>query len=365
MLGLLARSACGRDGISSQGGLSLIIDQIKQTSDPKIFRYCCFALGNLVTSMVDDSEGSFKQLIERERVIEIMLDTFRLNFHNWKVTQQICFAIGNLAFIGDFEPIIVSQQGIELVLSAMQKHSQIPLMMTDSIFFLKNFAFGEIGRSIIIANGGVPLIINAMSTHMDHPELVELAVNILFDLSFSGAVEIIMESPLGIQLILKALETHENNGPLIREALRTISRIYSIATIDQKKTVIRSNTVPALTNLLQKNSSAIPAKQIINALSLFARESIFHEKKTSLSPPFFEGTVRAKNRRFRRSGAARELFADGIGLFRERKKQALRTVRRSLFRALVRGDFVYDVFRIRHAVARVLERLFATVFRES
>jgi len=102
-----------------------------------VYRYCCFALGNLVTSMVDDAEGSFKQVIEQERVIVMMLDMLRLKFDNWQLVQQICFAIGNLAFIGDFEEIIIAKKGIELVLAAMKMHDKHPLMMTDAIFFLK------------------------------------------------------------------------------------------------------------------------------------------------------------------------------------------------------------------------------------
>jgi len=74
VLGLLARSSSGRDGISSQGGFRLIIDQIRQTDHVDVYRYCCFALGNLVTSMVEDAEGSIKQVIEQEHVIEMMLD---------------------------------------------------------------------------------------------------------------------------------------------------------------------------------------------------------------------------------------------------------------------------------------------------
>jgi len=91
--------------------------------------------------MVDNPEGSFKQLIHREQVIPIMLNmiTKCLYTDNWEVIQQICFAIGNVAFIGDFEELIIAQKGIELVLAAMRKYEQEALMLTDAIFFLKKF----------------------------------------------------------------------------------------------------------------------------------------------------------------------------------------------------------------------------------
>jgi len=165
-----------------------------------------------------------------------------LKFDNWQLVQQICFAIGNLAFIGDFEEIIIAKKGIELVLAAMKKHSKYPLMMTDAIFFLKNCAFGENGRTAIIANGGIPQIVDTMELHIKSIELLELAINLLFDLSFSGGVDIIMKDGIAtstgctpIQIILLAIENHQDEPNLIREALRTISRIYSICNVKQKK----------------------------------------------------------------------------------------------------------------------------------
>jgi len=280
LLGLLARSGSGRDGISSQGGFRLIIDQIRQTDHVEVYRYCCFALGNLVTSMVDDAEGSFRQVIEQEQVIQMMLDTLKLKFDNWKIVQQICFAIGNLAFIGDFEEIIVNKKkGIDLVLAAMKKHQKFPLMMTDAIFFLKNFAFGENGRLAIIANGGISHILTTMAMHLHSLELLELGINLLFDLSFSGAVNIIMQDATAIQLILDAIQIHQDKPNLIREALRTISRIYSICNIKQKKIIIQTNVIQILRNLVTTATQSTFLKQIMNAFSLFSREDISHEKK--------------------------------------------------------------------------------------
>jgi len=196
--------------------------------------------------MVDDAEGSFRQVIEQERVIELMLDMLRLKFDNWQLVQQICFAIGNLAFIGDFEEVIIAKKGIELVLAAMKKYDKYPLMMTDAIFFLKNCAFGENGRTTIIANGGIPLIVDTMALRINSVELLELATNLLFDLSFSGGVDIMMQdctsddsgsigTSTAILIILRAIEHNQDKPNLIREALRAISRIYSICNTEQKK----------------------------------------------------------------------------------------------------------------------------------
>jgi len=200
--------------------------------------------------------------------------------------QQICFAIGNLAFIGDFEQIIISEKGIEHVLEAMRKHEKFPLMMTDAIFFLKNFAFGENGRATIIANGGIPQIVDTMANHTHHHELVELALNLLFDLSFSGAVDIVMQNPNGIQLVLNAMETNQDRPSVMREALRTLYRIYSISNPDQKKMIIKAGATETLRRLLNKNNSQNNLiKQIISAFSLFSREKISHEKSPEIVIP--------------------------------------------------------------------------------
>jgi len=290
MLGLLSRASCGRDVIAAEGGLRLIIDEIKKTSDPKIFRFCCFALGNLVNSMIDDSERSFKQMIEKEKVIQVMLNTFQLHFDLWEVTQQICFAIGNLAYIGDFEGLILSQNGIQMVLEAMNKHALHLLMLTDAIFFLKNCAFGETGRKVILESGGIAPILDAMANHMENSELIELAINILFDLSFSGGVDVVMQNSRGIELILNALWVHKNDTNIFTEALRTLSRIYAKSSPEQKLLIIRSGAVETLLKLENPNTQ----KSIRNTLALFSRDRITHDKKpTSPFPSLPELCARA------------------------------------------------------------------------
>jgi len=235
MLGLLSRSSCGRDGIAAEGGLPLIMDQIKRTQNTKVFRYCAFALGNLVNSLAADEGGTFKQLIEGEKIIEIMLEILRQNNSDCLLAENICFAIGNLAFICDFEEIIIREKGIELILDLMEKHSMQAPMLTNAIFFLKNFAYGETGRSVIMENGGAPKILKVMNDHLEHSDLLELSINLLFDLSFSGAVDVIMKNSHGIQLILNGMLKHQNHVPLIREAIRTLSRIFTKSNDEQKK----------------------------------------------------------------------------------------------------------------------------------
>jgi len=231
--------------------------------------------------MIDDAERSFKQMIEREQVIQLLLNTFRKNFDIWEVTQQICFAIGNLAYIGDFENLILAENGIQLVLSAMNRHSRYPLMLTDAIFFLKNMAYGETGRKAILESGGIASILDAMANHMENSELVELAINILFDLSFSGGVDVVMQNSRGIELILNAIWVHKNDNTIFTEALKTISRLYAKSNPEQKLLIIRSGAVETLIKL----ENPITQKSVRMTLSLFSRDRIVHETKPTTSFP--------------------------------------------------------------------------------
>jgi len=203
---------------------------------------------------------------------------------DWRVVQQVCFAIGNVAFIGDFEQLIMSEKGIEFVLIALEKYPKQSLLLTDAIFFLKNLAYGETGRNRIISNGGIPKILKVMKDNMEHPELLELAINILFDLSFSGGVDVLMCTCEGINLIVQIMNTHQTDLNLIREALRTIIRIYSKCTLQQKVSIIKGGVVNALQKVLVNHASHNYLVRLVRGtFALFAEDKIVHEKTPTTS----------------------------------------------------------------------------------
>jgi len=134
-----------------------------------------------------------------------------------------------------------------------------------------------------------------MGHHVGHPELQELAINLLFDLTFSGAAEIVMQNATGINLVLEAIHRYQNTTSLLREAVRTLSRIYTICNSDQKKLVIRAGAIETLrqtlnnyklntTNNINPLNNHV-AKQILSAFTLFSREEISHERKPNAILP--------------------------------------------------------------------------------
>jgi len=287
MLGLLSRAQCGREIVLSEGGLRLIIDQIASVPlRSNIFRFCSFALGNLISELSDDEEGTCKKFIQKEKIIEMLLQGLRESGDDWQMAKFVCFAIGNIAYIGDFEETFIKEKAIELVLSTMQRHSQYPLLQTDAVFFLKNSAYGEIGRKLIISNGGVEIILEAMKNHEDHSELLELSINVLFDLTFSGAVNFIVANSDGIELILRAISKHKNEE-LLREALRALLRIYSTCNEQQKIIIIKAGATEVLRKLKINPCSVTLSSILHDILFAFSQEKVSHQRMPVQQMPSF------------------------------------------------------------------------------
>jgi hypothetical protein len=231
-------------------------------------------------------------MIEKEEVIKVMIDAMKIHFDQWELIQQICFAIGNIAFIGDFESSVIAEKGIEWVLKAMRLHHAHPLMLTEAIFFLKNFAFGERGRRVIIDNDGVTPILDALENNLANTELVELAINVLFDLSFSGGVEIIMRDQRGISLIIKAALMYKTEQVIFKQALAAISRFYSLSNPEQKLLIIRAGAVDALLELETPENQ----RSIRRILLRFSQDLLTYETKPDrLVPSLMEFSARAVN----------------------------------------------------------------------
>jgi hypothetical protein len=114
------------------------------------------------------------------------------------LAQQVFFAIGNIAFVCDFERILLESNSVAIAIECLTQHDEWFHMCTDAVFFLKNMAYGgilivlrktkgsELGREEILARGGIKATLNALWKNQVHAELAELAMNLFFDLSFSG-----------------------------------------------------------------------------------------------------------------------------------------------------------------------------------
>lgn len=288
LLGLLSRAQCGRQCILREGGLWLIIDQISQVPfSSRTFYYCCFALGNLISELSDKNESYTITSIAQTGIIPRLINGLRENQSDWKVVKQICFALGNIAYVGDFENVFISEDSIELVLAAMKKHSHEPQLQTETIFFLKNSAFGDAGRQQLLFHGGIELILNAMKNHEQHTELLELSINILFDWSFSVSVDNFMADSSTVEIILRAIVNNSNNTDLLKGALRALLRIYLICNDAQKINIIQAGITKTLIELKTKHHNIQLNNILTDLLFALSQEKITYEKKPENSQPNF------------------------------------------------------------------------------
>jgi hypothetical protein len=103
-----------------------------------------------------------------EGVIPFLFDILKKNMDSWQFAQQVFFAIGNLAFVSDFEPIILDCNGVALAAEFLRKFPERWTMATDTIFFLKNIAYGELGREAILASGTTKYVLEAVWRNSTH-----------------------------------------------------------------------------------------------------------------------------------------------------------------------------------------------------
>jgi len=276
LLGLLSRNECGRNLIIKERGITYILDQLKSTTYClTTLRYCCYAMGNLVTSVSEEEAVGFHDYIVAEGVIPFLFDILKQNMDNWQFAQQVFFAIGNLAFVSDFEPIILQCGGVLLASDFLRKFPDRWTMATDTIFFLKNIAYGEPGREAILASGATKYVLETVWRNYTHSELVELSLNLFFDLSFSGGAEELTKDPEPVRFFISLLKTHHNSVPPLLECVRTLARIYTISNECTRTTMIKEGLIDHLVPLFSFHKTHKTfQKQLDAAFSRISREKI-------------------------------------------------------------------------------------------
>jgi len=209
-------------------------------------RYCCFALGNLLYTFSDNIRETVTATILQENLIAVLLQMIPKNIHCPDLIQQICFALGNLLSMNDFEYLLLSQNGVPIVLLVLQLFPQNPMILTEAIFILKNLSFSEQGRTSILENpSAIDLLLNSLENHMsNNSELVDLCINLLSDLTLSG----LLASERAINLIVQSLILYKSSQSIVTQCLTAISKYYN-SSDPQKIMIIRSGIVPILLEL--------------------------------------------------------------------------------------------------------------------
>eukprot|EP01127_Copromyxa_protea_P004237 TRINITY_DN1412_c0_g1_i5.p1 TRINITY_DN1412_c0_g1~~TRINITY_DN1412_c0_g1_i5.p1 ORF type:complete len:590 (+),score=85.45 TRINITY_DN1412_c0_g1_i5:72-1841(+) len=253
-MGLLARNEYSREIIIDAGGLDFILGQTKDPSSTIItLRYCCYAIGNLATSLSDDDSGTFYQYIVDEGLIPFLFDTLQKNPDNWQFAQQVFFATGNIAFVCDFEHVLLECDSVVIAIEWLTHHVESAHLCTDAIFFLKNMAYGELGREEILSGGGIKATLNALWRHPTHAELAELAMNLFFDLSFSGALEELTNEAVALRYLMSILDIHRSSISALKECVRTLARIYANSSESIRLFMIKEGFVEKLASVYSEH----------------------------------------------------------------------------------------------------------------
>eukprot|EP01126_Amoeba_proteus_P011529 TRINITY_DN1465_c0_g1_i5.p1 TRINITY_DN1465_c0_g1~~TRINITY_DN1465_c0_g1_i5.p1 ORF type:complete len:356 (+),score=45.70 TRINITY_DN1465_c0_g1_i5:262-1329(+) len=257
-----------------------------------VLRYCCYALGNLVTSISDDSSGSFRRFVESEQIIPFLFAYLRNNLDDWQLAQRVCFAIGNVVFICDFESLVLACEGIEIVLECMARYPYQAQMNTDAVFFLKNMAYGEAGREVILSNNGISHTLKALLINGTHAELAELSFNLFFDLSFSGGTEELTRQPHAFKILMDTLKQHINEPAVLRECVRTLSRLYIYSTTETRVALIKEGLIDSLVPLLDLNIPHFVRQLEINFFRIHQKLVSFQSAPNSKVPLLVELSAR-------------------------------------------------------------------------
>lgn len=242
LLALLARNATACNIIKKLSGLQLAISQLQtESSGTKLFSFCCYALGNFCSSLPESEAPEFFTLIEKEAIIPMLLTHLQKNIHDWDLGQQICFALGNIIYVADFEQSVLNSNGIQIVLESMMKH--IATVCTrDAIFFLKNLSFGDAGRRCLIANFAVEKVIYSLTCHINDEDFVEFSLAVLYDLTFSGAASLLVNE-LTLEILFKSILQHRKSDAVTRLATRLLQRLYSESNQNGKVTLLESKLI--------------------------------------------------------------------------------------------------------------------------
>jgi hypothetical protein len=149
--------------------------------------------------------------------------------NDWQLVQQICFALGNIIFVADFEDAILSQNGVQIVLDAVLKHRANPCTV-DAVFFLKNLSYGELARSTIIQNDGVLKLLCILEQQMANPDFCQVAIGLLFDLTFSGATQVLVRSNIGLKMLFQLIQQYSpTDYDFMSQSMKLLQRLYQTA----------------------------------------------------------------------------------------------------------------------------------------
>jgi hypothetical protein len=227
----------------------------------------------------DNIRDNFSAMILQENLIGVLLQMVPKSLNNPDLIQQICFALGNLLSMNDFENLLISQNGVPLVLLVLLEFPHNSMILTEAIFILKNISFSEQGRTIILQNqSALDLLLNSLENHLsENSELVDLCINLLSDLTFSG----LLASERTIQLIVQALLFYKSHSNIVTQCLTAISKFYN-STDQLKIMIIRSDIVKLL---LEEDFPEVTKVLIQRLLYHFSMDRLNYVKKTETDVP--------------------------------------------------------------------------------
>jgi len=269
--------------ITSVGGLDLAIAQITRPGiSPELFQQTCFALGNLISTIVDQ-DGSLYRLIEKEGLIEIVIKAIQNNLENKKLLQTAFFALGNLVSVGDFEYLAHKNNGIQTALEASKIHFQNEEVLVETIFFLKNMTSGETGCELIVSNSGIPFLASVLKAHVNNSELVQMVYNLVTDLSFSSYLDELVRH-CGSE-ILNLLRNRTDDPKLSKQTLNILSLLYTHSCKESRIHLIKCGIIETI---LQIPAKLIPKKKIRNVLNKISTNNITFHNFPSGPPSLME-----------------------------------------------------------------------------
>jgi len=232
----------------------------------------------------------------------LLLKNLQDNIHDWQFVQQVCFALGNIIFVADFEELVLSLHGIEIVLEAMLKHRGSQCTV-DVVFFLKNLSYGEVARTTILQNDGVMKLLWILEHQISNLDFCQVALGLLFDLTFCGATKVLVQSPLGLRIIFEIILQHApSDADFMSQSINFLQRLFQTADHAGQIALIsfgfveliqKLNVPSTLANSLYSLLAEIPPCSILPSDSVPSLKELAARKVANLQIPELPDDLKA------------------------------------------------------------------------
>ena len=219
----LAKEANHRAEISSDGGISVVLDAMKgHPNHPDVQGHGCSALGNLAAF-----DHVNKETIASGGGIHLILDAMNQHVDESVLQEKACGAIFNLAFHGGNRTAITSSGGIKAIVRAMEAHKDEASVQNNACSALWNLS-GDLTNAVVFTSSKeVDTVVRCMKAHRCHPGVQHSGCGVLRSLSIGGRGKDLIAGSGGVAALLGAMEMHPESSIVQREAcgaLRNLSR---------------------------------------------------------------------------------------------------------------------------------------------